>query len=321
MQRRTPPNAALSLALAGLLAAPAFGCPGTEEHLDEPRVDADVPPPDAPEPVPLRVADFNAHDFFDDHADAVEQVLTAAEYQAKLAAVGAVLLSLAADVVVLQEIESQRVLDDLAAGPLASLGYGARVLAPTNDPRGIHVAALSRVAFDKVVSHANDYFTLAGTTTPQHKYARDCLELHLSYGGRQVVLLGVHFRSKVVPDDPDKRLAEAQHTRAVADALTTASPSLAVLVLGDFNDTPGSPPVLAVVGAAPSLFADSAEKVAPLADAWTYTYSGQHQLIDHQMASPGLALLLDPAAVAIPHGADVGKASDHAPVLATYRIR
>ena len=300
----------LAVALSPLLG----GCPGTVERLDKLEPDAEAPPVQLP--VPLRLADYNAHDFFDDHLDAAEPVVTTVEYAAKVAAVGAVLASLGGDVVVLQEVENLRVLDALADGPLATLGYGTRVLVPGNDASGIQIGVLSRRPFDRVVSHAADRFDRpsgAGTTS----YTRDCLELHLRVNGRHLALLGVHFKAKSPPDDADRRLAEGLHTRAIADSIAASDPSVAIAILGDFNDLPGSPPLLAVAGAAPDLYVDVATQVA---DAWSYDYQGAHQLIDHQMVSPRLFGWLEAGSVTLLHGAEADLASDHAPVAATYDV-
>jgi endonuclease/exonuclease/phosphatase family metal-dependent hydrolase len=146
------------------------------------------------------------------------------------------------------------------------------------------------------------------------------LELHLTFNGRDLALLGVHWLSKATQGSEDKRLAEAQRTRAIADALAAAEPSLGVIVLGDFNDAPGSPPLVAAVGQAPSAYADAPDAVAS-EDRWTFTYNGERQLIDHQLNNPLMSDMLDPGSVRIRHGADVDAASDHAPVIATYSVR
>ena len=82
---------------------------------------------------------------------------------------------------------------------------------------------------------------------------------------RALIILGVHYKSKGPPDDKDKRTAEAQRTRQIADDLHAKQPDAAILVTGDFNDTPGSAPYNALVGAAPQLFVDSADSVASAA--------------------------------------------------------
>jgi len=275
-----------------------------------------------PPPVSLAVMNWNLHNFFDSIDDnPLEDVLSAADYKGKRAGIGAVIKDLAPDVVMLAEVETQLILDDLNKAELGN-AYGSRVLIKGNDPRGINVGVMSKIAPDSVVPHTGDVFTKIGTNGPAYHYTRDCLEVHLSVNGRKIVLLGVHFRSKVDPDDPDKRLAEAQHTRKIADDLAAADPSLGVVILGDYNDVPGSDPVNAVVGQAPSAFTDAADLVTM---AYSFNYNGQLQLIDHQMSNPAAAAWLDPSTVIIKHGPGIDDAtkyaSDHAPIFAVYQVR
>jgi endonuclease/exonuclease/phosphatase family metal-dependent hydrolase len=272
-------------------------------------------PGPAPSPTAVRIATFNAHDLFDDQQDGTEVVVDRAIYAGHMQAVGQVLDLLDSDIVVLQEVENMRVLETLAAGEAASLGYVQAVLVPGNDPRGINIGVLSRLPFDSVLSHKSDVFPGADGT---HSYARDCLELHRTVGNRDLVLLAVHLKSKAVPDDPDKRLAEARHTRIIADSIAAGDPSSAILILGDMNDIPGSPPLLAIEGPAPASYTDAASS---LPGAWTYDYGETPELIDHQMTNPVLRPMLDPGSIAIPHGDTVRRASDHAPLAATYVLR
>ena len=276
-------------------------------------------------PVPLRVVDWNTHNFFDSKtnpATPTETVLSAADYASKRKTIGAALKGLDGDIVVLAEIENIAILDDLNKTELGS-AYSNTILIEGNDPRGIDIGVLSKIAPDSVVSHKDDFFVRKGTNGPQYRFARDCLELHFTVNQREIILLGVHFRAKV-NDDPDKRLAEAQHARQIADDLHAKKPGAGILILGDFNDTPGSPPCAAVVGAAPDLFVDSADTV-PLASRYSYDFQGKLELIDHQMANPRLAAMLDPAQVVLEHGAKIDDgskfASDHSPLKATYLVR
>ncbi|XYH99995.1 endonuclease/exonuclease/phosphatase family protein [Sorangium sp. So ce1128] len=276
------------------------------------------PPPEA---APLAVVTWNTKDFFNDQDDTEgtdETVLSPARYREKREAVAAVLAALAPDVAVLQEVEHLDVLEDLNRIELGG-AYPHAALVEAYDPRGIDVGAISKIPFDEVVSHRDDRFTLRGTQGPVYTFTRDCLELHLTRGGRKVILLGVHFKAKAAPDNPDRRLAEAQRTRAIADALAAEHPTAAIAVLGDFNDVPGSPPVEAVAGAGAAAFADVAAALPP-ADRWTYDFNGQLELIDHQLVNPLLRDMLDPSSVQIPHGPSIEEASDHAPVFSMYRI-
>jgi len=271
---------------------------------------------------PLTVVTWNARNYFDDlnNSDAPnETVLSTSAYQQKRAAVGAVLRDLDADVVILQEVENLGVLKTLDEAELGG-AYPHAALIEAFDPRGIDIGALSKVPFDGVVSHLGETFTKEGTNGPVYQYARDALELHLTRNGRHVVLIGVHFRSKS-QDDPDKRLAEAQHTRAIADGIAAADPTAAIAILGDFNDLPGSPPVLAVEGSGSGADAyDDVPALAPASDRWTFNYNGALELVDHHLVNPVLRAMLDEASVRIPHGPDIDAASDHAPIEATYSI-
>jgi len=268
---------------------------------------------------PLRIATFNAHNLFDDRPSGMTETEEPAAYAAHLGALASVLSSLTADIVVLQEVEGLAALDDLAVAEQESGGphHPVRVLVQGNDPRGINLGVLSRWPLDQVVSHRADTFGKGRPGGP-FRYARDCLEIHLTYSGRRTVLLAVHFKSKVPPDDPEKRLAEAVHTRTIADDISDLDPAAAILILGDFNDGPESPAVLAVQGEGPNRYADTA---ASLPGAWTYEHSGQHELLDHQMANPILASTLDRATIQIRHDGSQREASDHAPLAATYDIR
>jgi endonuclease/exonuclease/phosphatase family metal-dependent hydrolase len=273
----------------------------------------------AREPAPqtlVRVATFNAHNLFDDVADGDEEVEDSASYTRHLAAVSAVLDELGADLVILEEVENLRVLDALATR--VTQPYAQRVLLPGNDPRGIHVAALARVPLGRVVSHRDDPLP-SPSSDASYRYSRDCLEIHVELGGRPFVFFGVHFKSKAFPDDPDKRLAEAVHTRALASAVQKEDSPAGVMVLGDFNDVPGSPAVEAVI-APPSdaRYTDLAALAAP--PVWSHSYGGTNELLDHIIANDVATAAAVTRGETILHDEAVTEASDHAPVAATFRV-
>lgn len=278
-----------------------------------------------PPPKPLGVLAWNVHDHFDIvyNGGTGEEVPSSTEYKAKRKAIGAVLKSIDADVVLLSEVETQQNLVDLNGNELDGR-YLTVSLTEGNDTRRINVGLMSKVMPDLIKSHKDDTFTKAGTNGPIYHYARDCVEVHLTYNGRPLVLLGVHFKAKTPPDDPDKRLAEAQHTRAIADALLKENPARGIIILGDYNDVPGSAAVNAVAGQAPSLFTDAAEAV-PADQRYSFDFNGKLELIDHQMADPRAHAMLDPSTVLLEHGAGVDDgskyASDHAPLFAIYQVR
>jgi endonuclease/exonuclease/phosphatase family metal-dependent hydrolase len=276
--------------------------------------------------LPLSIVNWNTHNFFDNKKNPAtpdEDILTTADYTAKRQTIGAEIKALDGDIVVLAEIENQAILDDLNKTELGS-AYAQTILVEGNDSRGIDIGVLTKIAPDSVVSHKDDVFVLAGTNGPQYHFSRDCLELHFTVNERKLILLGVHLKAKSPTDDKDKRLAEAQRVRKIADDLHAKEPDAGLLVLGDFNDTPDSPPCAAVAGAAPDLYVDSAS-FAPLAARYSYDYMGKLELIDHQMANPRMAAMLDPAQVTLTHAKKVDDstkyASDHSPLEATYLVR
>jgi predicted extracellular nuclease len=267
---------------------------------------------------PIKIMNWNLHNFFDteEEAGGEDDSISQSEYTEKLNAVVATIESLAPDVIVFCEVENQGILDDINAA--LDNAYPESHISEGNDPRSIDIAALSKIPFTNVVSHLGETFVVEGTAAPEFEFTRDLLEYHFEVGSQKVVLLGVHFKAKGPPDNPDKRLAEAQRTRAVADELTAADPSLGVLILGDFNDLPDSPPLDAVTGSDP-VYVDAASFV-PEGDRWSFDFQGSLELIDHQIGNPVMMDRLDEASVHIEHEGDVDTASDHHPLIATYYL-
>lgn len=271
------------------------------------------------DPLPLRVLNWNVHNLENDKDDSGapgETIVTTAEYTAHRKAVGIVLKQADPDIAVLPEVENLAVLDDLNKTELG--GVYATSLIDGNDYRGVDIGVLSKLPIDSVVSHKSEPFTLNGTQGPNYYFSRDCPEIHIQFNGRKMVFLGAHFKAKS-NDDPVKRLAEAQRTRAIADGLAKEDPSRAIVILGDFNDTPDSPPYAAVIGNDPTKYTD-ATLMIPATDRWSYDFQGKLELIDFQMVNPVLAPMLDVQSVVIRHAADVDTASDHSPVIATYMV-
>ncbi|MFO0591239.1 MAG: endonuclease/exonuclease/phosphatase family protein [Polyangiaceae bacterium] len=284
----------------------------------------------APVGQPFKIANWNIHNFFDtkkDTSSMYEMVLTSGEYSTKLGQVGAVIKAMDPDIIVMPECENIGIVNDLNTKQLGG-AYNADIT-ETNDFRGLDIGILSKAPIDKVVTHTTDMFKrldLAGSKS--YTYSRDAVEIHLTVNGRSVILLAVHYRSKgdgsAETDDKDKRAAEAQHTRAIADALEKADPKAAIVILGDFNDLPGSAPVAWTLAGDPKnnpkvTYTDAADSVAQ-GDRYSFVYNNAKELIDHQIANPLLLKMLDASKVVIRHSKDVEAASDHHPMMATYDI-
>ena len=261
------------------------------------------------EPMPLTVANWNVLNFFDDVNDPNPDEEADPQYGTHRADIGRVIKALGADIIALCEVEKKEVLEDLNETELDG-EYPHIALVEGNDPRGIDVAVISKIPIDNVVSHADDEFGFI--------YARDALEVHFTFNERPIVLFSVHYKAKEM-DNPAKRLAEAEHTRMLADAIVAGAGNTAVLILGDFNDLPDSPPYNATIGPSDDAFTNSAFQV-PEADRYTFTFMGTEELVDHQFANPLMSSMLRVAGARILHGPEVDAASDHAPVVATYDV-
>ena len=262
----------------------------------------------APSPRSLRVVSWNVHDLFDEvdrtsPPGELDTVLSPAEVEAKLARTGAVLARLDADVILLQEVENLALLERLAAGPLAGVGYHA-FLREGLDPRGIDVGMLARVPVESVLGHADDR-----DPSGAHLWARDPLEAHLATGGRPVVLLGAHLVSRLQPADERRRL-QAARLRELADGLAAGPTRPLVMVLGDLNDLPESEALSPLLGDGALL--DLGAALAPAA-AWTWSGDGAVERLDY-----ALVPWVERVAVnrfAVEPGPDVAAASDHRPLV------
>lgn len=313
------------LLLAAAALAPVCSCRLPEEESGRVRttVDAAVSAPaDPADPTLLRAATFNTRLFFDTRCDSgmcaagdFEQVPSPAAFARRAEQLAAAVRSMRADVVALQEIESPESLDALS-GHLKDL-YPTAVLGETGQPGSIDVAVLGGGALVMVRRHRDRQLTRPdGSVT---SFAREFLEVHLMVKGRRVILFAAHFRSKV-NDDPGRRLAEAQAARDILVATAQEFPEAVVLLGGDLNDTPGSPP-LGALEDVPTLLRVARDR--PPASVATYTWQGQGQSIDHlflSLSARGAYLPASATAVHDPSGSSGLAGSDHAALRADFKL-
>ncbi len=312
-----------------LLAFGGSGCPNNEPAPGQPAVDSGTPPPDssfeAGAPRALTIVTWNVKNLYNEVRDspevkqADEIIVPKNEYQTKLAGIAGVLDNLGADIAILEEVENANVVADLAqvAGrfPHTHITEG-------NDPRGIDIAILSDHPLGPVLSHKDEFFKSSSDATRTFRFARDVLDAHLSFNGRHVALLGVHWKSGQDPDSQLKRLAEAEQTRRIATEIKFADPSAMVVVLGDFNDVPDSPPMTALAGAPPLEFV-SATTEMPANERWSVTFGGSKLFDDQILDSVALSLTdrVFKTSVDISHLPTVDAVADHDPVRVTYQVK
>lgn len=255
----------------------------------------------------IRLASWNVHDLFDEEnrlepPGALDEVPAAAEVEARLAAVAAVLDRLDADAVLLQEVEDLPLLRRLAS----RCGYPEARLLEGNDPRGIDVGLLSRLPVVAYLGHAEE----AGPDG-RPLWPRDAVEAVLVAGGRRVVLVGTHLSSRLSDPAGTRRAMQAGRLRDLADGAASRWEAALAVVGGDLNDEAAAPALAPLLG-------DGAWQVVAPGE-WTWSDGARRAVLDHlavRAADVGVVLASQVAA-----GADVASASDHRPVVLDLLLR
>ncbi|MGB0648336.1 MAG: endonuclease/exonuclease/phosphatase family protein [Bradymonadia bacterium] len=283
-----------------------------------PQVQSDAQVPD---PVELVIATFNVKQFFDTVCDSsrctaqsFEMVPTASEFEAKARQLAQGIQSLNADVLLLQEIESDACLTALRD----NLGdtYQASVLGETNGSASLDVAVISRFPIAEVVSHRDRAIPLIGQQGNTY-FTRDFLEVHLEVEGASVVVFNAHFRSKYPPDDPAQRLAEASAAQEIVSNEARDNPDALVVLGGDLNDVPGSAPINAIE--AGRYLTRVATELG--VDAATYIYRGEGQAIDHlYLAEEAAGQYLSGTAQVVRNNPRGLAGSDHGALVGTFSV-
>jgi uncharacterized protein len=263
-----------------------------------------------------RIATFNVRRFFDTACASgicgsgeYEELPSLQQFEARAAQLAEAIRALDADVIALQEIETQACLDALTA----RLDMPHAVLGEIGSTASVDVAVVSRTPIDLVATHrANEPLALPdGTVT---LFSRELLEVHVRGGA--VVVFAAHFKSKS-NDEPARRLAEAQHASRIVNELAAREPAAVVVLAGDLNDTPGSPPLdaLTLAGGLVRAAAD-----LPEAAQATYIFDGRGQAIDHILVAPGNAGLRVPRSARVWRDAGGWGGSDHAALTTDFAL-
>lgn len=143
--------------------------------------------------------------------------------------------AIAADIVVLQEVESLPVLDRFNSRYLGDMNYKHRILIDGFDPRKIDVAVLSRHPIERIKSYRNE----RNSSNTAFLFSRDCLVVEIHIDGKPLVLHVNHFKSMVGGRLETKPRREEQ-VKKVAEIIDQRWKSDNYegnfAVLGDFND-------------------------------------------------------------------------------------
>lgn len=254
----------------------------------------------------LTVAQMNLWNFFDDKdapAPMRDEVLTTEQYQIKLEKISKAIVELGLpDLISVNEVENQEVLEALAAtDALKGAGYKVAI-GPTNDLRGINVAAL----------YKGDKLEVAGIEQPNPKmsfptdaaggqideallYPRAPLVVDFRLKGAEQAkdgsdLLTVainHFKSKRGGDGPEaRRQMQGEYLGEWLDKRAAKTPPAAQIVIGDLNATyaDGAYRNLAMRKDGSARFHD-APLALPEKDRYTYWFQGKGDMLDHVMVS------------------------------------
>ncbi len=268
----------------------------------------------------VSVATFNVRRFFDTNCDSGdcgpdgwELLPSEAEYAARVEQIAEALERIDVDVLLLQELETQGCLDALSQR--LAPRYPVAIHAEIGGQATVDVAVLAAGKLLLERRHRDELLPLpdGGTTT----FAREFLELHLELDGQRLVVFNAHFKSKA-NDQPERRLAEAVAARAIVTTVAAQYPEALVVLGGDLNDTPGSPPIDAIE------LDGELQRVAselPEGHDSTFVYGGQQLALDHLYLAVSAAggYLMGSAEVVRDNKKGLG-GSDHAALRARFSL-
>ena len=257
------------------------------------------------------------------------------------------------EIIVVQEVENTAILQEL--GDRVNGATGTDYVATsfeTSDGRGIEVGFLwdaDRVSLiDAYQLSGPDVEAAFGPSSPSP--GREPLFGEFQVHGQTLYVVGNHFKSKS-GDDPlfgvnwppirgteVQRKAQARVVRDFVNTILDADRTALVMVAGDMNDFPfGEPgegtdhPLAILRGEPGEIPLINLVRLERPAEAFTYVYDGNSQVLDHMLVSPGLARFL--AGVDVLHfnasfPANLGedattsfRASDHDPLEGRFRFR
>lgn len=246
------------------------------------------------------------------------------------------IIALRPDVLALQEIGSLEALQELQESLKSeglNLPYSEHV--PGFDPT-IQVALLSKFPFTERKSHTNETFLLQGR---RFRTSRGFAEVRVQVTpAYSFTLLVAHLKSKLASsqaDEAELRLEEAKLLREKVDAVLKDNPDADLVIAGDLNDTKGSLPVRAIMGRAKTRLVDTrpAERNGdsqinegnrePRVITWTHYFAREdsYSRVDYILLSSRMArnwVKEESYVLSSPYW---GLASDHRPVVATFRSR
>lgn len=270
---------------------------------------------------------LNAEFFFDSeepHGEVVGKSVpapTAAQYEAKAKTIAELIDTHRADIVGLVEVENRAVLEKVKSY-LADPGEWEIAFDEGRDTyTGQDVAILTkfRIVPGSVTNFPDEREVYFVDGQERDVNPSKILGVELKVDNQPFYILITHLISRRNPRDA-KRLAQATVVRR--QAVKGLMEDKNVIVMGDMNDTPGTPVINRLRGF-DDIWGDFLQTASgvEMDDRYTYIYEDQKNLLDHILISPSLRDEFRSVEKAKRcEIIDVGELSDHRAVLARLRI-
>lgn len=229
-----------------------------------------------------------------------------------------------ADVVVLQEFESSKYLQKLAAEQLAGMGYAFFASAPS-DTWYMNVVVMSKYplgilyAYGNVTTPVVDYTNEEGLSETQNNLNTRMWSLEVFPAEDYAfVLTGLHLKAGRSERDRAMRLGQIDFLKYQFERFLSLNPAQNLLVVGDLNSVPGSAEITSLLGnpANPWALYD------PLpADLLTHPSDAPSRRLDHVLFNANMRNEYRPGSARVPDVLDAERRrglSDHLPLISTF---
>jgi predicted extracellular nuclease len=221
---------------------------------------------------------YNAERFFDPNCDSAdcggyENVPDESDYQNRVRRVATGLEQLEADVLVLQEIETKRVLRDLnnaMASPFPVVLFGE-----IGRPASLDVGMLSRGSLRRDVDYRGR--TLDGAKRSETVFLREFLRADLVIGSETLTVFAAHFKS-MANDNPGRRRREASRAARIVDHVVEEQASELYILGGDLNAGIESDAISTLLTEGKLRWVG---RQAEPSERWTYRYGSDKLVLDY----------------------------------------
>ena len=277
-------------------------------------------------PVPdFRIASYNVHNLFGpDHVPTPGRNDEPASEQ-QLEALAETIISLNADAIAFQEVESEKVLSQLFRERIneklkrrGRRRFDSFVCIPSHDPRGINVALATRFDVRATLSFQDREF--GDLEQRAKKFSRDLLGVEMyATPSYRFLFFVAHLKSKMGGDpSADKRALEAKEIRSILEGPVfggNAYIKQPMVLTGDMNDDPDTEVIDLLRGSGKMSLKDILED---LDDNHTYPTHKKYRRtrLDYIFASRAIEI----TEYNVHRDETAQLASDHYPIWATVKV-